>query len=109
MATGLKHVIVDLDMDLIGWVLHEHEPGYLRGRVQICDVEHHIHFIRVITVVGKQGRRQVAWQAPDGEANNNKARLNALFALDPCNKLYETTELPGQEGDWICYMVPHQE
>lgn len=82
--------------------LREAEPGLLLGQVEILGVAHHAEFIRVSD---ERGLQVAWWPRTAGERNNNRARLDAMQAY--YQGQYQTVQIPGYRGDWVCHIFPH--
>lgn len=80
----------------IEWTHDEdQEEEALFGLVDVFGTLHHICAVRVTT--DEQGH-QVATKDPYG-------RLDDAYALDP-DTIYQTTEIPGRNGEWVLVMSP---
>ncbi len=75
----------------------ERQPGYFLGRVQMFGRPFHLEALRVITAPDRQ--------SSDVDDPVNETRLSELMALNDVGR-FETVEIPGLDGEFVCWMTP---
>lgn len=88
--------------------LTEREPGYWLGTLQILGQDHHIAFMRVEEDEDSGELR--AWVPEhgvnDAPPNHNEERLDDLLTMENVGD-FDKCELPGVEGEFVCWIVPY--